>query len=104
MQDVLHLSRLEEPSAYGQCMEDDDPLDREEYAAGFKLDRWERFHHIKGDETKKVTEGRLIPDQSAGTIGTGPQSVVTEFIGPRTVKPGTAVPIQRAHATTAEEL
>ena len=35
-------------------MEDDDPLDREEYAAGFKLDRWERFHHIKGDETDRA--------------------------------------------------
>ena len=33
-------------------MEDDDPLDQEEYAAGFKLNRWERFHHIKGDETE----------------------------------------------------
>ena len=37
-------------------------------------------------------------------VRTGPQSVVTEFVGPRTVKPGAAVPIQRAHATTAEEL
>ena len=35
-------------------MEDDDPLDREEYAAGFKLDRWERFHHIEGDETDRA--------------------------------------------------
>ena len=35
-------------------MEDDDPLDREENAAGFKLDRWERFHHIKGDETDRA--------------------------------------------------
>ena len=41
-------------TTYGQCMEDDDPLDREEYAAGFKLDRWERFHHIKGDETDRA--------------------------------------------------
>ena len=38
----------------GQCMENDEPLDREEYAAGFKLDRWERFHHIKGDETDRA--------------------------------------------------
>ena len=30
--------------------------------------------------------------------------VVREFIGPRTVKPGAAVLIQRAHTTTAEEL
>ena len=35
-------------------MEDDDPLDQEEYAAGFKLDQWERFHHIKGDETDRA--------------------------------------------------
>ena len=35
-------------------MEDNDPLDQEEYAAGFKLDRWERFHHIKGDETDRA--------------------------------------------------
>ena len=35
-------------------MEDDDPLDREEYAAGFKLDPWERFHHIEGDETNRA--------------------------------------------------
>ena len=41
-------------TTHGQCMEDDDPLDREEYAAGFKLDRWERFHHIKGDETDRA--------------------------------------------------
>ena len=32
-------------------MEDDDPLDREKYAAGFKL---ERFHHIQGDETDRA--------------------------------------------------
>ena len=30
------------------------PLDREEYAAGFKLDQWERFHHIEGDETDRA--------------------------------------------------
>ena len=30
-----HLSDTHE-----HCMEDDDPLQREEYAAGFKLDRW----------------------------------------------------------------
>ena len=30
-------------TTHAQCMEDDDPLDREEYAAGFKLDRWERI-------------------------------------------------------------
>ena len=41
-------------ATHGQCMEDDDPLDQEEYAAGFKLDRWERFHHIKGDETDRA--------------------------------------------------
>ena len=41
-------------TTHGQCMEDDDPLDQEEYAAGFKLDRWERFHHIKGDETDRA--------------------------------------------------
>ena len=41
-------------TTHEQCVEDDDPLDREEYAAGFKLDRWERFHHIKGDETDRA--------------------------------------------------
>ena len=37
-----------------QCLEYDDPLEREEYAAGFKLDRWERFHDIEGDETDRA--------------------------------------------------
>ena len=37
-----------------QCLEYDDPLQREEYAAGFKLDRWERFHDIEGDETDRA--------------------------------------------------
>ena len=32
----------------------DDPLEREEYAADFKLDRWERFHNIEGDETDQA--------------------------------------------------
>ena len=32
----------------------DDPLQREEYAAGFKLDRWERFHDIEGDENDRA--------------------------------------------------
>ena len=41
-------------TTHDQCLEDDDPLDREEYAAGFKLDRWERFHHIEGDETDRA--------------------------------------------------
>ena len=41
-------------ATHGQCMEDDYPLDQEEYAAGFKLDRLERFHHIKGDETDRA--------------------------------------------------
>ena len=41
-------------TTHDQCVEDDDPLDREEYAAGFKLDRWERFHHIQGDETDRA--------------------------------------------------
>ena len=35
-------------TTHDQCLEDDDPLDREEYAAGFKLDRWERFHPHRG--------------------------------------------------------
>ena len=39
---------------HGQCLEYDDPLEREEYAAGFKLDRWERFHNIEGDETDRA--------------------------------------------------
>ena len=38
----------------GQCLEYDDPLEREEYTAGFKLDRWERFHDIEGDETDRA--------------------------------------------------
>ena len=41
-------------TTHGQCLGDDDPLDREEYAAGFKLDRWERFHHIEGDENDRA--------------------------------------------------
>ena len=41
-------------TTHDQCLEDDDPLDREEYAAGFKLERWERFHHIEGDETDRA--------------------------------------------------
>ena len=38
-------------ATHEQCLEYDDPLEREKYAAGFKLDRWERFHDIQGDET-----------------------------------------------------
>ena len=41
-------------TTHDQCLGDDDPLDREEYAAGFKLDRWERFHHIEGDENDRA--------------------------------------------------
>ena len=41
-------------TTHDQCLEDDDPLDRKEYAAGFKLDRWERFHHIEGDENDRA--------------------------------------------------
>ena len=37
-----------------QCLVDDDPLQREEYAAGFKIDRWERFHNIEGDENDRA--------------------------------------------------
>ena len=37
-----------------QCLEYNDPLEREEYAAGFKLDWWERFHDIEGDETDRA--------------------------------------------------
>ena len=37
-----------------QCLEYDEPLEREEYAAGFKLDRWEWFHDIEGDETDRA--------------------------------------------------
>ena len=36
------------------CLEDDDPLQREEYAAGFKLDRWGRFHDMEGNETARA--------------------------------------------------
>ena len=38
-------------ATHGQCL---DPLKREEYAAGFKLDRWERFRDIKGDRTDRA--------------------------------------------------
>ena len=41
-------------TTHGQCLGNDDSLDREEYAAGFKLDRWERFHHIEGDENDRA--------------------------------------------------
>ena len=33
------------------CLEDDDPLQREEYAAEFKLDRWGWFHDLEGNDT-----------------------------------------------------
>ena len=36
------------------CLEDEDPLQREEYAAGFKLDRWGRFHDLEGNETDQA--------------------------------------------------
>ena len=36
------------------CLENDDPLQREEYAAGFKLDRWERFHDLEGNENDRA--------------------------------------------------
>ena len=39
---------------HGQCLEYDDPLEREEYTTGFKLDRCERFHDIEGDETNRA--------------------------------------------------
>ena len=41
-----HLS-----DTHGHSMEDDDPFWREEYDAGFKLDRWGRFHELEGNET-----------------------------------------------------
>ena len=41
-------------ATHEQCLEYDDPLEREEYAASFKLDRWERFHDIEGDETDRA--------------------------------------------------
>ena len=37
-----------------QCLEYADPLEREEYAACFKLDRWERFHDIEWDKTDRA--------------------------------------------------
>ena len=43
-----------EHDTHEQCLEYDDPLEREEYVAGFKLDRWERFHDIEGDETDRA--------------------------------------------------
>ena len=55
--------------------------------------------------TNSAVQGlRSLPLTTKGGRRAGPQSVVTEFIGPRTIKPGTAVPVQRAHATPAEEL
>ena len=36
------------------CLEDEDPLQQEEYAAGFKLDRWGRFHDLEGNETDQA--------------------------------------------------
>ena len=36
------------------CLEDDDPLQWEEYAAGFKLDRWGLFHDHEGNETDRA--------------------------------------------------
>ena len=50
-------------TTHGQCLGDDDPLDREEYAAGFKLDRWERFHR---------TAGGRIPRRKGAEAGVGP--------------------------------
>ena len=44
-----HLSDTHE-----HCMEDDDPLQREEYAAGFKLNRWGRFHELEGNENDRA--------------------------------------------------
>ena len=44
-----HLS-----DTHGHSMEDDDPLWQEEYAAGFKLDRWGRFHEVEGNETDRA--------------------------------------------------
>ena len=35
-------------ATHEQCLEYDDPLEQEEYAAGFKLNRWEWFHEIEG--------------------------------------------------------
>ena len=44
-----HLS-----DTHGHCMESDDPLRREEYAAGFKLDQWGWFHELEGSETDRA--------------------------------------------------
>ena len=55
-QDVLHLPGLEEPSTHDSrsVFRGRRPVGPEEYAAGFKLDRWERFHHIEGDEDDRA--------------------------------------------------
>ena len=42
------------PATHEQCLEHDDLIEREEYAAGFKLDRWERFQDVEGDETGRA--------------------------------------------------
>ena len=44
-----HLS-----TTHGHCMEAEDPLWREEYAAGFKLDQWGQFHELDGSETDRA--------------------------------------------------
>ena len=44
-----HLS-----TTHGHCMEVEDPLWLEEYAAGFKLDQWGRFHELGGSETDRA--------------------------------------------------
>ena len=44
-----HLS-----TTHGHCMEAEDLLWREEYAAGFKLDQWGRFHELDGSETNRA--------------------------------------------------
>ena len=36
------------------CLEIDDQLQREEYAAGFKLDLWRQFHDLEGNETDRA--------------------------------------------------
>ena len=44
-----HLS-----GTHGHCIEAEDPLWGEEYATGFKLDQWGRFHELDGSETDRA--------------------------------------------------
>ena len=53
-------------------MEAEDPLWREEYAAGFKLDQWGRFHELDGSETDRAYQRvRTLREQYGRYQGQG---------------------------------